>query len=318
MKAAVLNNYGELPKYQDIENPVPKAGQILVSPVAAGIKNLDKGKASGQHYTDFGELPAVMGMDGVVRLADGSLAWTMGTGQKGLMAEQAVVNARGLVPVPKGLSAGLAAALPNALMGSDMALVNKGKIQSGDTVFVSGATGNTGMMAVQMAKYHKAGFIIATGRNPEKLEQLRELGADLVISLQEDKAKLVAEISAAYQAHPFDMVLDYLWGEPALMIFEAVKGLDLTKTLKYITIGSMAGGEISLPSQLFRKRNLVLMGSGIGSISQAEINAYFQNELAQVFTYAAEGKLQLPLNEFALKDIEKAWQSSQAMVLIND
>ena len=52
---------------------------------------------------------------------------------------------------------------------------------SGETVLVNGATGTAGRLAVQLAKHLGAGKVIATGRNAEELEEVKKLGADIVI-----------------------------------------------------------------------------------------------------------------------------------------
>ena len=318
MKAAVLKQYGENPQYTEVAEPVvANSNQILVTPLASSIKQLDKGKASGQHYTNFGQLPAIVGMDGVVRLPDGQLAYAMGLDGKGLMAEKALVDKRQLCLLPTEIDPALAAAMPNTLMGSDVAMVRRGHIKAGDVVFVNGATGNTGLMAVQMAKYRGASFVIATGRNPEKLALLKKLGADQVISLKQTDEAIISELMTAYKAHPFDIILDYVWGKPAELVFAALKSVSFEKQVKYITIGNMAGAEIPLASQLLRSRDLILMGSGIGSsLAQEDIAKYMAENASDVFKYAAAGHLTLLLNKFPLQEISKAWESDQAVVMI--
>src|ERR1700749_2566693 len=58
MKAAVLHQLGQAPKYEDFSDPVPQnADQLLIDVKAAPIKNLDKGRASGAHYAPHTNLP---------------------------------------------------------------------------------------------------------------------------------------------------------------------------------------------------------------------------------------------------------------------
>lgn len=313
MKAAVLETYGELPVYKEIAAPTAKnADEIVVSPIASSIKNLDKGKAAGRHYTDFGELPAIMGMDGVAKTADGQLIYAMGI--SGMMAEKAIVNKNEMIVLPENLNPTLAAGLPNALMGSDMALTSRGKIKADDVVLVNGATGMTGMLAVQMAKFHGASFVIATGRNTEKLSKLTEIGADLTIDLTQSDEQIEEAVKSAYAEHPFDIWIDYLWGNPAELIFKALSEIKITKALKVVTVGGMAGSEISLPSQILRSRDITIIGSGIGALTAQEIKSYMTETLKAVFDYAANHGLYMDLNEFPLSEITQAWQGNQVVV----
>ena len=66
-------------------------------------------------------------------------------------------------------------------MSAWAALVERAHLVAGETVLVNGATGTAGRLAVQLAKYLGAGKIIATGRNEEELEEVKKLGADIVI-----------------------------------------------------------------------------------------------------------------------------------------
>ncbi|EEI18567.1 L-threonine 3-dehydrogenase [Lentilactobacillus hilgardii] len=306
MKAAVLTNYGNVPEYQDFAEPkVMNDHQLMVSPKASSIKQLDISKAAGKHYTNFDPLPAVMGMDGVAELDDGTRIYAMGL--TGMMAERAIIDKQNFIKLPNGLDSVKAAALPNALMGSDLALIEKGKIKQGDVVFVNGATGATGMMAVQLAKFHGASKIIATGRNSKILDHLKTIGADKTILINEPDEQIVKNVVSTYSEAPFDIVIDYLWGHPAEVIFDAFRKIKLAKHLKYITVGGMAGSDIQLSSQIFRSKDIELIGSGIGSFSSNVFQNYLRNNLPLVFDYAASGHLDMNLNVFPLSQISTAW-----------
>ena len=127
MKAAILSKYGKLPVYQDFPDPVVhKADETLIYPTASAIKQLDISKAAGTHYTKFDKLPSVVGTDGVGITDAGDRIYTMGI--TGMMAEKAIIKKKGGIIIPKGLDDGVAAAIPNTLVGSDLALMVKGGI----------------------------------------------------------------------------------------------------------------------------------------------------------------------------------------------
>ena len=71
MKAAVVNELGQAPHYQDFAEPKPEEGEALVNVRAAGLHPIFvKALASGSHYAGKGEVPAIPGIDGVGTLED--------------------------------------------------------------------------------------------------------------------------------------------------------------------------------------------------------------------------------------------------------
>lgn len=308
MKAAILYQYGESPKYAEVPDPIPNTGEALVTMVASSIKQLDKSKAAGKHYTKYQALPAIVGMDGIAQLADGTHVYI--TGIDGTMAEKAMIVPNSGIPVPEKLSIPLAAALPNALLGSDAAMLYRGGLTKGDTILINGATGATGRIAIQMARNRGAKCVIAVGRLSSGLDELTALGADILIDTQQDDNAFTEALTEVFQQHQPNVVIDYLWGHPAELILKALHGV-ITNKVNYITVGEMAGATIQLPSTLLRSRKIELLGSGIGSISYKEIKEYFTTELPTAYQWAAEGKIIMPLETVPLSDIETAWQTPE-------
>jgi NADPH2:quinone reductase len=73
------------------------------------------------------------------------------------------------------------------------------------------------MLAVKIAKFLGAGRVIATGRNLESGEKVREMGADVFVSLNQPDEKL-AEALKKEAGKGYDVILDYLWGHPTEVI----------------------------------------------------------------------------------------------------
>lgn len=310
MYAAVLNQLGQTPCYAPLAKPeVQTAEQQLIRVEAASIKQLDKLKVSGRHYTAYNQFPCAVGVDGVGRLADGRRVYAMGI--TGMMAEYALVNTADCVQVPEGLSPELAAILPNALLGSDAALLCRGQMQTGQVVLINGATGVSGRMAVQAAKYRGASRIIVTGRNPESLAYLQQLGADVIISLCASPTEILRQLTLVQQETPIEQIIDYLWGAPTEYLLQ-VLAKHCPKPVNLITIGQMAGVELNLPSSYLRSQPICLLGSGIGSISAQQLRAYQQQELPQLFAQAAEGLFQAEYQCYPLSAVAQAWQAETA------
>lgn len=309
MKAAVLHQLGTNPKFETFNDPQPNTEQAVVTIKAAAIKQLDKIKASGKHYTKYPHFPIVIGTDGAGILEDGTPIYAWGI--TGMLAEKALVQKNNWTVLPDGLSFETAAALPNALIGSDMALLYRAKMEAGQTILINGATGVTGKIAVQIAKYRGASKIIVTGRNEEILKELKGLGADEVISLKQDDESIIEQLQQIHNNSPIDIVLDYLWGHPVELIFQAFKSLP-PRRMKLVTVGEMAGSTISLTSATLRSTQIELLGSGIGSITTEEMASYVREILPVVFKLAASGKLVIDIETVPLSNIEQVWSKQEA------
>ncbi|MDE1192854.1 MAG: zinc-binding alcohol dehydrogenase family protein [Arachidicoccus sp.] len=238
-------------------------------------------------------------------MPDGSKIYALG--ESGMIAEKAVVSRDKIIPVPKGLDDAVAAALPNAVAGSALALLFRGKMKDGDTVLINGATGFTGTLAVQLAKHYGAGKIIVTGRNEQSLNNLLNLGADEIVSLHTQKGEdFIENIKAVNAAKPIDVVVDYLWGNSAEWILSSLKGNGkFSRKINFVSVGAMSGDTMQLSSQILRSVDLHLCGSGIGSWTKDEMNLLFKKIIPEVFQLAAENKLQVNITKVPLADIER-------------
>lgn len=306
MKAAILQQFGKAPQYGDFPDPVPgNEQQIVMTVKAASIKQLDKAKASGNHYTSNASLPAVVGFDGAGVLDDGRRVYAMGL--TGMLAEKALIDKDKWVPLPDNIDFKLAAALPNMLLGSDMALLYRGGIKRGDVILINGATGVTGMVATQVARLHGASKVIVTGRNPDSLRQLKELGADETISLKQDDELFVSQLTAIQNATPIDIVLDYIWGHPIELILSALGGASVVHPVKIVSVGEMAGATIALSGSSLRSHPIEILGSGFGSMTPEQVQIYMKDVLPSIFNMASEGKIKIDIESASLKDVEEAW-----------
>lgn len=311
MKAAVVLKKGEMPKYVvDFADPiVQNENELLISVKASAVKNLDKMQASGKHYSTQDEVftAKVVGGDGVGVLADGTRVY--GIGVSGMIAEKAVVEKKRTVRLPENIDDATAAALPNAVMGSALALRFRAGLQKGETVLINGATGVTGKIAVQIAKHYGAKKVIATGRNEQSLNELLSLGADEIISLKQDDEAFITRLKTLQQQNPIDVVIDYLWGKSAELILSALKGNGgFSHYTRYVTVGGMMSDSITLSSSILRSTDIQLSGSGLGTWTPEEIKLLITEILPEMFQLAADGKLEIETVDIPLKNIENAWE----------
>jgi NADPH:quinone reductase-like Zn-dependent oxidoreductase len=309
MKAAVMYQKGELPQYVDFPEPVAQnSNEILVRIKAVAIKHFDKGRATGKHYSSdtLAASGRVIGGDGVCLLEDGTKVYGMGI--SGMLAEKATIDKDRIVKLPKGLDDTIAASLPNAVIGAAMGLRFKADIQQGDVVLINGATGFTGRVAVQIAKHYGAKKVIVTGRNQQSLNDLLKLGGDEIVSVDQDDEQFKTQLKAIHAQTPIDIIIDYLWGHSAEMIFACVKGDgSFTNKVRYVSVGSVTGDTIQLSSANLRSVDIQLTGSGLGAWSKQQIGQLFTEILPEMFQLAAEGKLKVETITIKLEDIAELW-----------
>ena len=306
MNAAVVSSYDAPPRFGAFEEPVAGEGELLVSVTAAGLHPIVKALANGTHYGSTGVFPFVPGVDGVGRLADGRRVFFGAVRSPfGTFAERSVASGAMCLELPEGLEDAVAAGLANPAMSSWAALKARAKFFAGESVLVLGATGVAGQLAVQIARRLGAKRVIAAGRNPVALERLKALGADAVISLEQETAALV-EAFRAEIAGGVDVVLDYLWGAPAESVLAAIamKGLSHSSPrIRFVQIGNSAGATITLAGATLRSSGVELLGSGFGSASLAEIFA----AVREFFAEAAARPFDVEIKAVPLKDVEAVW-----------
>ncbi|WP_067679586.1 zinc-binding dehydrogenase [Nocardia miyunensis] len=123
-----------------------------------------------------------------------------------------------------------------------MALSWRAQLQPGETVLVLGAGGAVGSVAVQAAKVQGAGRVIAADRDPDRLQRLRERGADATVVL-DDSTDLPTAFQHAAGESGVNVIIDPLWGEPALAAMRAA-----APDARHIEIGNSAAATITLPA----------------------------------------------------------------------
>jgi NADPH:quinone reductase-like Zn-dependent oxidoreductase len=306
MKAAVVNTLGQPPQYQEFPAPVAAEGETIIQMRAAGLHPVVKAIASGQHYSSTGQVPAIPGVDGVGTLPDGSLVFCAAARrQSGTMAEQTVAVRSSCIPLPEGLDPMQAAAIANPGMSAWLSLNRRAGLAAGETVLVMGATGVAGQLAIQAARYLKAGKIIAAGRNREALESL---DVDAVVVLSDPEEAVSDAFTVQIRDKGIDVVIDYLWGRPTELLLGALaKGFrpEATRRTRLVEVGESAGKSISLPGAILRSTDLTLLGSGFGSVPMDQI----MNAIPTLFSLATAGHLSVAVETVPLAEVERAWSA---------
>ena len=225
MKALRCSQHGgpELLTVEDVAAPVPKAGEVLVNVKAAGVNFPDALIIQNKYqfkpalpFTPGGELAGVVAAvgEGVTRVRVGDAV--IGFTGWGAFAEQTVLPAEGLIPMPEGMPFEIAGSFLMTYGTSWHALKDRAQLRAGETVLVLGAAGGIGIAAIEIAKALGA-RVIAAASSAEKLKICRAKGADETIDyVRED---LRERLKALTGGRGVDVVCDPVGGkftEPAL------------------------------------------------------------------------------------------------------
>ncbi|MGN6482260.1 zinc-dependent alcohol dehydrogenase family protein [Luteibacter sp.] len=230
MKALRLDTAGQPLTLATVDRPVAGPGQVLVRIAAAGLNPLDAKIRAGQGGHARQPAPAVLGIDmaghveavgtGVEDFMVGDAVYGMTggvAGVQGSLAQFAAVDARLLAHAPASMPLSEAAALPLVFITAWEGLVDRAKVQAGQSVLVIAGAGGVGSMAVQLA-VSRGARVFATGSVGQKTI-IEELGATWI-----DRD---TDIQAAVDTHAggegFDIVYDTLGGATLDAAFVAAR-----------------------------------------------------------------------------------------------
>ncbi|KAJ4416757.1 hypothetical protein N0V82_006568 [Gnomoniopsis sp. IMI 355080] len=295
MKQAQVTSWADPPKYIQVADPgAPPSGHVQLQVLAAGVHQLVKSRAAGMHYS-ASILPHIPGVDGVGRDSDGKLYYFNAmTEQGGSMTEIINVPNQRLVPVPDGADPLQIAGMVNPVMASWMALAKRTTgLQPGFTALVLGATGLSGIAAVDVARAFGAGTVIGVARNAPKMAGLN---LDATIELGSDPVN--TDWSPAVD---IDVVLDFLYGPVTLSFLKSFKP---TKPVQYVQIGTVVERTIELPGDVLRSKDITIRGSGPGSWRLKD----FAEQVPGIVKAIASGKVRPgKFREVKMADIESVW-----------
>ncbi|OMI84948.1 NADP-dependent oxidoreductase [Streptomyces sp. BBFR25] len=211
MKRIQYHQYGgpEVMRLEDFEPARPGSGEVLVRVRAAAANPMDWGIRSGAMKMvtgrkfpralgyDFAGIVEAVGKD-VTRLAVGDeVLGGASIKASGAFAEMVLAEERGVVKKPANLSFEEAAAIPTVGLTALQAVVKKGKLQRGQSVFINGCLGGVGRAGAQIALAH--GASVGGSCRATATQDARDLGLDPIAEFGFDPTGLSGR---------FDLVLD--------------------------------------------------------------------------------------------------------------
>ena len=260
MQAIVVSEPGDPDKLvlREVPDPVPGQGQIVIDVRATALNRADLLQRRGLYPPPKGETE-ILGLEcaGVVAAhGPGCASPELGARVMALLpgggyAERVVVPARMAMPVPEGMELTAAAAIPEAFLTAQEALIGLGKLQPGQWVLIHASAGGVGSAAVQMA--HALGAkVIATAGSDEKLARVKRLGADVLVNYK--SGDFAAAVQQATGGKGTDLILDFVggayWEKHASCL--AIGG-------RVIVIGVLGGpmAEVNLAQLLMRRTQIL-------------------------------------------------------------
>ena len=315
MKAAIVTAAGNTPVYGNFETPVAKEREELITVRASALSHFSKSRSAGTHYRSDGAFPLIAGVDGAGLTQDGRRVYfVLPDAPYGALAEVCPVSRKRIIELPDALDDVTAAAIANPGMSVWAALVERAQFKAGETVLINGATGTAGRLAVQLAKYLGAARVIATGRNEQELEEVRELGADVTVPFNlgithPGGAKHYLEALKAALAPGVDVVIDYVYGESLRTIIVAVaETAEDARPCRIVHVGGISREQtIDVPGAALRSAAISLMGSGVGSVD----NAALLGGIKKIFELAGPAGLKIATKTVPLAAIADVWETAK-------
>lgn len=324
MKAIRIHKHGgpEVLKIEDIPEPQPGPGEVLVKVVATSLNHMDLWVRQG--IPGIGDLPLTLGCDGsgvVHSLGEGAHDFKpgdrvfffpllscgtcrfcaqglvnhcpglrlFGEHVNGTHSEFFCVAQKNLLKLADNISFTMGAAFPLVFLTAWHMLVTNAQLAQGDDVLVVAAASGVGTAAVQIAK-HFGARVIATVGSEEKERQVRALGADVVINHK--LSSISARVKEITQKKGVDIVFEHV-GEKVWT--ECLKSLGLSGRL--VTCGATSGPQVSLDLRhLFIKQQCII-GSTMGTLG----------ELKKIHDIIARGELTVPIAKaFPFSEVAQA------------
>jgi NADPH2:quinone reductase len=271
MKAIRVKEFGgpEVLRFEDVPEPKPAPGEVVVRIRAAGVNPVDAYIRAGT-YARKPSLPYTPGTDGAgtiessgknaTRFAPGARVYVAGS-LSGTYAEQALCDESSVFPLPQHVSFAQGAALGVPYGTAYRALFHRGAARPGETVLIHGASGGVGIAATQLA---------------------RAAGLRVIGTAGSDKGRALAKSEGAHETldhkspDHFDKALSLTSGRGYDVIIEMLANVNLARDLTLLAHGGRAvvvgnRGNIEINPRDIMMRDAAILGMSLWNISAADL-----------------------------------------------
>jgi len=240
--------------------PRPGPGEVLIEVAAAGINRPDVVQRQGRYAPPPGasRLPGLEVAGSIAGLGEGVAGWHVGDAVCALLAgggyaDYCVAPAPQCLPIPKGLDAVAAAAVPENFFTVWSNVFERGRLEAGESFLVHGGTSGIGTTAIQLARARGA-RVFATAGSPEKCAACVRLGAERAIDRRsEDFVGVVSELTGGQGVN---VILDMVGGPYLPRNLSA-----LASDGRLVQIAVLLGPKAELDLWTVMQRRLAITGS---------------------------------------------------------
>lgn len=308
MRALICDDYAGIDSLRvgELVDPEPGPGSVLVKVEAVTVNFADTLMVKGE-YQIRPDPPFAPGYElaGTVLEANDAHGFSPGDRVAGFtfhggLAEQAVIDETNVAKIPDSLSADVASTLPGGYGTSYHALVDRGRLQPGETLLVLGASGGVGMAAVQIGRALDA-TVIAAVSSEEKAEAALKAGAHEVVRY--DQVPIRKAIDEITEGEGIDVVYDPVGGDTTEQVLRSTSWNG-----RLLVIGFAAGAIPSIPLNLPLLKGNSIVGVFWGRFTREEPDRHRQN-FGRIVEWAVAGKLAPIIQKtYSLDDAKAALQ----------
>ena len=314
MRAVIAAEPGGPDVLQVTELPDPQAGpgELVITVASSAVNRADVLQREGRYPPPPGASEA-LGLEAagtVAAVGSGVSGWQVGDGVCAVLpgggyAEQAVVPAAVAMPLPPGVSAAEAGAVPEVFATAYDNVMLRGRLAAGETVLLHGGASGVGTAAIQLAKRAGCRVLVSAG-SADRVAACVELGADGgVVYRDDDWAEQILEATGG---RGVDVLLDIVGGpylRPNLQCL-ATEG-------RLVVIGLQGGAKAELNLGVVLSKRLSVMGSTLRARSTLEKAPLMRALVADVWPGFADGSLRPVIDRrFPLAQAAAAHQALQS------
>ncbi|PZS29327.1 MAG: NADPH:quinone oxidoreductase [Pseudonocardiales bacterium] len=264
MKAVTLPSYGgpDVLTWADVPDPTPGPGQVLIDVAASAVNRADIMQRMGRYAPPPGapDWPGLECSGRIAELGEDVVGWEVGDEACALLsgggyAEQVVVPAGQLLPIPQGVPLVDAAGLPEVACTVWSNVFMAADLKPGEVFLVHGGSSGIGTMAIQLA-VRQGARVFCTAGTASKRDRCRELGAEVAIDYRnEDFVAVVREATGGHASDSggADVILDNMG---ASYLSRNIDALATGGRLVVIGLQGGATGELPLGTLLSKRASI--------------------------------------------------------------
>ena len=290
MKAVEITQPGppDVLKIVERPDPFPAADEILIDVAAAGVNRPDVLQRLGKYPVPPGasDIPGLEVAGVVAAMGADVRGWSVGEPICALLAgggyaERAVAPQEQCLPIPKGLTAIQAAAIPETFFTVWTNVFQRGQLKAGETILIHGGTSGIGTTAIQLA--HAFGArVLTTAGSDEKCAAAKKLGASEAFNYR--TVDWVAAAKRATDGRGVDLVLDMVGGD------YIGRNLDLLVVDgRLVQIAFLKSAKAELDFSVMMRKRAWITGSTLRPRTPAEKGVIARALLEQVWPLLEQG-----------------------------